>query len=190
MSLARHLLPLAALVAVAFAGTAVAAPAIDVSFEAGDADSQQRVHAVTDFPVSDTTVHAVFEAITDYSQLHDWIRSVKQVNTATASRQYLVEFKLPWPVGRQWSRVEVRQVGDTISWTQIEGTLKANDGQIRFSQDPSGVRIDYRAGIDIGLPEAFSRPFKAQFVRQFLTAACKKAEKIDATAGMMVARGN
>ncbi len=192
MNATRHLLRLAAVAAAAigFATPAFAGPSIDVSFEASDTDSQQLVHAVAEFPVHETAVHAVFDAITDYPELHQWIRATKPVSTESSSHQYLVQFTFPWPVGRQWSRVEVRQVGQTIFWRQVEGTLKANHGSITFTSENGAVHVDYRAAMDIGLPESLTRSYKAKFVSEFLTAARKKAAAIDATPAVVVARGN
>ena len=87
-----------------------------------------------------------------------------------------MKFAFPWPVGRQWSQVEVRHSGNTIFWRQVDGSLKANHGRISFTTVDSEVHIDYRAAIDIGLPELWTQPYKEKFIREFLTAACQQAE--------------
>jgi len=152
-----------------------AAPPIKVSFEAGEAGTQKLVHAQTAFPAQEAAVYRVFEQIAIYPMLHDWIRKTTALGADGASAEFLVEFDFPWPVGRQWSRVEVRDSGDTIVWRQVEGSIRANHGRISFAASGDGVRIDYLAAIDIGLPELVTQGYKAQFVREFLTAACEQA---------------
>jgi uncharacterized membrane protein len=157
--------------------SAFAEPQIEISFESVPAESQKLVHAQAVFPTDQSTVYNIFEAITAYPMLHDWIRQTTQVVSADQdSEEFLVEFAFPWPVGRQWSRVAVRHDRNMILWQQLEGTLKANHGSISFTTANNKVHIDYLAAIDIGLPELWTQSYKEKFVREFLTAACAQAE--------------
>lgn len=155
--------------------TVFAAPPITVSFEASEADMQKLVHAEAVFPAREAAVYRVFDRIATYPMLHDWIRKTTPLDAGEDSAEFRVEFDFPWPVGRQWSRVEVRHSGDTIVWRQVEGSIRANHGRISFTASGDQVRIDYLAAIDIGLPELVTQGYKAQFVREFLTAACEQA---------------
>ena len=51
----------------------------------------------------------------------------------------------------------------------------------------SEVHIDYRAAIDIGLPELWTQSYKEKFVREFLTAACEQAETTASPAALALA---
>jgi uncharacterized membrane protein len=157
------------------AGTAFAEPSIRISFERSSADTQKLVHAEAVFPARQDAVYRVFEQIPAYPLLHDWIRKTTPVSAGEGSQTFRVEFKFPWPVGRQWSRVEVQQQGDTIIWRQVDGSIVANHGRISFTTVGDEVRVDYLAAIDIGLPEVVTQGYKARFVREFLTAACEQA---------------
>jgi len=148
-----------------------AGPRIDISFEADDATSQKLVHARALFAAQWPVVYDVFNCITDYPMLHEWIRETTLVSSSGEDQEFLVKFKFPWPVGSQWSRVAVNRNGKTISWKQVSGTLKANHGRIRFTSTDNTVQIDYRAAIDIGLPELWTKSYKEKFIREFLTAA-------------------
>jgi len=148
-----------------------AAPTIDISFETDAVTGQKLVRAQAVFPASVPVAYAIFDAIGAYPRLHDWIRETTLVSCGKGVQEFLVQFRFPWPVGRQWSRVEVHKNGGTISWTQLEGSLKANNGQISFEAAGDNVRVDYRAVIDVGLPDALTRSYKKQFITEFLTAA-------------------
>lgn len=161
--------------------------AIDVSFETGDRDEQKLVHARALFPASGPAVEGVFDRIAAYPELHQWIDATEEVRNDVGVREFVVNFDFPWPVGRQWSRVEVRRVGDAIVWKQVDGTLKANHGCIRFALEAGAVAIDYRAAIDIGLPERLTRSYKVKFVTEFLTAVREKAKSLDRTATLALA---
>jgi len=184
-----HLLRLIALAIVLNChGTPVfAEPRIDISFEADAADTQRLVHARAQFAARESVVYDVFDGITTYPMLHEWIRKTTQVSAGKDSQEFLVEFAFPWPVGRQWSHVEVRHSGNTISWKQVEGTLKANHGRISFTSSDSGVDIDYRAAIDVGLPELWTQPYKEKFIREFLTAAAVQANAAGTPATFVLA---
>ena len=153
-----------------------AGPQIEVSFEADAADSQKLIHAKAVFAVPQPVVYDIFNRITTYPMLHDWIRETTLVNEGNDSEEFRVEFAFPWPVGHRWSHVVVHHSGNTIFWRQVDGSLKANHGRISFTTVDSKVHIDYRAAIDIGLPELWTQSFKEKFVREFLTAAFHQAE--------------
>lgn len=167
---------------------ALAGPDIDISFEGPDANGQRVIHARALFPVAGAEVQRVFEAIGDYPSLHDWIDSARLVASDAHSEQFLVEFRFPWPVGRQWSRVEVRRQGEhAIEWHQVEGSLKANHGRIAFASRGADAHIDYRAVIDVGLPEPLSRPYKKRFVSEFLDAVHLQASTAGTLTGVALA---
>lgn len=152
-------------------------PRIEVRFEADAADSQKLIHAQTVFDAPHPVVCNIFSQITAYPMLHDWIRETTLVKGSSERQEYLVEFAFPWPVGRQWSRVEVHHSGNTIIWRQVDGSLNANHGRISFTTThDSKVIIDYRAAIDIGLPELWTQSYKEKFIREFLTAAYSQVE--------------
>ena len=175
-------LPILLLVVLAAAlicpGRAVfAGPRIEVTFEAAATDSQKLIHAQAVFDAPHPLVYNIFDRISAYPALHDWIRDTTLVNEDGERQEYLVEFEFPWPAGRQWSRVEVHHSGRTIFWRQVEGSLKANHGRISFTtRDDNKVDVDYRAAIDIGLPELWTRSYKEKFIREFLSAAYTQAE--------------
>jgi uncharacterized membrane protein len=164
-----------------------AAPTIDISFETDAATGQKLARAQAVFPASIPVTYAIFDAIAAYPRLHDWIRKTTLVSCSEGVQEFLVQFSFPWPVGRQWSRVEVHRNGGTISWKQLEGSLKANDGQISFEAAGDNVRVDYRAAIDVGLPDALTRSYKKQFITEFLTAASHQAESADSQTTLALA---
>jgi uncharacterized membrane protein len=169
-----HILLLVVLVAgMLCSGQSVfAGPQIEVRFEADATDSQKLIHAQAVFDAPGPVVYNIFNRITTYPMLHDWIRETTLVNEGSERQEFLVVFEFPWPVGRKWSRVEVHHSGNTIFWRQVEGSLKTNHGRISFTTtDDSKVNIDYRAAIDIGLPELLTQSYKEKFIREFLTAA-------------------
>jgi len=172
---------------ICLAGSVFAEPRIEVTFEADATDSQKLIHAQAVFPASQSTVYNVFNSITTYPRLHDWIRETTLVSAGKDSQEFLVKFAFPWPVGRQWSRVEVRHSGNTIFWTQLEGTLEANHGRISLTSADSHVHIDYRAAIDIGLPESWTQSYKEKFIREFLSAAYHQAETSSSTPALFLA---
>jgi hypothetical protein len=166
---------------------AIAGPRIEVRFEADATESQKLIHAQAVFDAPRPVVYNIFNRITTYPMLHDWIRETTLVSEGNDSQEFLVKFAFPWPVGRQWSRVEVRHGGKTIFWKQIDGSLRANHGRISFTTADSKVYIDYRAAIDIGLPELWTQSYKEKFIREFLTAACEQAETADAPPVLVLA---
>ena len=174
----RRLLSLVAL-AVSLAGTVrpvLAEPDIEVSFERDGTSAHRLIHAEALFPARGADIQRVFAAISAYPELHDWIRTTRPLGRTARGEQFLVEFEFPWPVGKQWSRVEVRRHDDSaIEWHQIEGSLKANRGRIAFATRDGAAHIDYRAVIDVGFPDALTRPYKKRFVSEFLGAVYQQA---------------
>lgn len=186
----RRLLSLAALVAGLGCGArgALAGPDIEIGFESVDDAGQRLIHAEALFPVAGAEVQRVFAAIGGYPSLHAWIQSARRVASSAHSEEFLVEFRFPWPVGQQWSRVEVRRQGDSaIEWRQMEGSLKANHGRIAFASRGSDAHIDYRAVIDVGVPEPLSRPYKKRFVSEFLDAVYSQARAAATFTGVALA---
>jgi uncharacterized membrane protein len=184
-----HILRLAVLAAglICHGPSVFAESRIEVGFEADAADSQKLIHAKAEFAVPRPVVYDVFNRVTSYPMLHDWIRETTLVSADEDSQEFMVEFAFPWPVGRQWSRVEVQHSGNSIFWRQLEGSLKANHGRISFTTEDSMVHIDYRAAIDIGLPELLTQSYKEKFVREFLTAAYEQARIADSPPALALA---
>ena len=166
---------------------AIAGPRIEVRFEADATESQKLIHAQAVFDAPRPVVYNIFNRITTYPMLHDWVRETTRVSEDRDSQVYLVKFSFPWPVGSQWSRVEVRHSGDTIFWKQLDGSLEANHGHISFTTVDSKVHIDYQAAIDVGLPELWTRSYKEKFIREFLTAAYNQAETAVSTPALVLA---
>ena len=172
---------------ICLAGSVFAEPSIEVTFEADATDSQKLIHAQAVFDAPRTVVYNIFNRITTYPMLHDWVRETILVSEDHDSQEFMVKFSFPWPVGSQWSRVEVRHGGNTIFWKQIDGSLRANHGRISFTTADSNVHIDYRAAIDIGLPELLTQSYKEKFIREFLTAAYHQAETTVSTPALVLA---
>jgi len=172
------------------AGTpAIAEPQIDIGFEAGEAGTQKLIHATAVFPAGHDVVYSIFNGINDYPMLHDWIRKATRVSEDDDSQVFQIEFDFPWPVGRQWSRVEVRHSGNAIVWRQLDGSIEANHGRIEFIAEGDTVQIDYVAAIDIGLPEVVTQPYKKLFVTEFLSAACEQAGMVESRSALALADG-
>jgi hypothetical protein len=168
---------------------ALAEPDIEISFERDGSSAHRLIHAEALFPTEGADIHRVFAAISDYPELHDWIRTTRRVGRTPHGEQFLIDFEFPWPVGKQWSRVEVRRHDDSaIEWHQVEGSLKANRGRIAFSTRSGAAHIDYRAVIDVGFPDAFTRPYKERFVSEFLGAVYDEARTSRATRAIALAR--
>lgn len=155
-----------------------AEPRIDISFESSPAGDRKLLRAYAVFPGSYSVVFNVFKAISAYPSLHQWIENTTVVSKSGKRHEFNVEFKFPWPVGQRWSRVGVRFDGNTIFWVQLEGNLEANSGSISFLSRDNKVLIDYRAAIDIGLPDLLTQSYKKKFVREFLQAACERVETV------------
>lgn len=166
--------------ALAFLNTvSVAAPKIAIEFEQEQGSNTEWIHAKANCHTTGPQLYKALNAIVSYPELHNWIRDTKaEPNTMNGDQQFLVEFKFPWPVGKQWSRIEVKKDSDTvISWHQLEGSLKMNQGRIAISEDQQQAHLDYRAIIDVGYPNAFTRGYKKQFILEFLGAIYNKTRE-------------
>jgi hypothetical protein len=154
------------------AGWSFASPPIAIEFvQEQDAESEW-ILAKANCQSAEPPVRKALDAVVNYPQLHSWIRDTKlESPLIDGARQFLIEFKFPWPVGQQWSRVEVKKVGDsTISWHQLEGSVKMNRGRIVITERNQQAHLDYRANIDIGYPNTVTRHYKKKFVLEFLNA--------------------
>jgi uncharacterized membrane protein len=180
-------------VAASLSGTVrpvLAEPDIEISFERDGTSAHSLIRAEALFPAPGADVQRVFAAISAYPELHDWIRATQLVRKTAQGEEFLVEFEFPWPVGKQWSRVEVRRHDDSaIEWHQIEGSLKANRGRIAFATRDGAAHIDYRAVIDVGFPDALTRPYKKRFVSEFLGAVYQQARSSDTATAIALASG-
>ena len=160
-----------AVVCVFTAGSTLAAPQIDIEFETDQATGQEWIHAKANCHAREAPAYEAFNAIVDYPALHHWIRNTKAENEENSDHQeFLIEFDFPWPVGKQWSRVQIQQGDSVISWTQVDGSLNINRGRIAIAEYEGQAHVDYRAILDVGYPDAFTRGYKEQFVTEFLIA--------------------
>jgi hypothetical protein len=150
----------------------VASMQIDINFEADQASGNEWIRAQANYDIKKSRLYEILNAITEYPALHGWIQDARIESDAENGRQeFFIKFKFPWPVGERWSRVEVRSEGDSvITWNQLEGTLKMNQGRITITGHERQARIDYLAIIDVGFPNAVTRSYKKQFVSEFLGA--------------------
>jgi hypothetical protein len=153
------------------AGSTLAAPQIDIEFETDQATGQEWIHAKANCQAVEAQAYEVFNAIVDYPELHHWIQNTKAENEESSNHQeFLIEFDFPWPVGEQWSRVQIQQGDSVISWNQVDGSLNINRGTIAIAEYEGQAHVDYRAILDVGYPDAFTRGYKEQFVTEFLIA--------------------
>ena len=156
-----------------------AGPKIDISFEQGGSPGEQIIHVETDFGVVGNAACKVLCVFSDYATLHPWIVE-SQLESVEPDGTQVVYFviDLPWPVGRQWSRLEVERFGDrTMAWQQIEGSFKQNHGTVVLRPEGGHTHLSYWAVIDVGVPAFAARPFQEQFVREFLQAVYDKAQR-------------
>ena len=147
-------------------------PDIAIGFENDSSSGDEFINAKTGFQARHAAIWNAFASITEYPNLHKWIREARFVGyTDDDTQEFLIEFKFPWPIGTRWSRVEVsREQGSEISWRQIEGDLDANEGRVSFSSKGDQAHIHYRAIINVGVPAMLARPYKKKFVCEFLEA--------------------
>ncbi len=164
------------------ANLSVAAPQIVIEFEQEQGSNNEWIHAKANCLSTEPPILKVLNAVVKYPELHSWIQNTKlESEPASGEQQFLVEFKFPWPVGKQWSRIEVKKHSNsTISWRQLEGTLKTNKGRIEITEYNQQAHLDYRAIIDVGYPSAFTRGYKKQFVSEFLRAIYEETIKMQA----------
>jgi len=153
------------------AGSVLAAPQIDIEFETDQTTGHEWIHAKANCQSRESQAYEAFNAIVDYPELHHWIQNTKAANEDNSSyREFLIEFDFPWPVGKQWSRVQIQQGDSVISWHQADGSLNINKGSIKISEYEGQAHVDYRAILDVGYPDVFTRGYKEQFVTEFLIA--------------------
>ena len=149
-----------------------AGPTIDITFEQGGSPGEQIIHVETDFGVVGSAACEVLCVFPDYALLHPWIVE-SQLESVSPDGTQVVYFviDLPWPVGRQWSRLDVERFGDrTMAWQQVEGSFKENHGTVVLRPENGQTHLSYWAVIDVGVPGFAARPFQEQFVREFLQA--------------------
>lgn len=155
-----------------------ATPSININFENNGTTGRETIHARAAFYSHGAEIGKTIAAITGYPELHAWIKNTTLLRHLSKGKlEYRVEFDFPWPVGRRWSHIEVHQESPTrISWHQVEGNLKMNQGEISIITCGERVDIEYRAILDIGLPDAWTRTYKKEFVSDFLNAVYDQAK--------------
>jgi len=171
---------------------ASATPTIEINFESDGASGQESIHAQAEFHNHGPETWEALAAITGYPELHPWISDTKLVGQSSARQQeFLIEFKFPWPICRRWSRIEVNRESPTkISWRQLEGSLQINQGQLSFVSGREQVRIDYRATINVGLPDVLTRHYREMFVLEFLGAVYDQVTETPSTNGLTLANSS
>ena len=159
----------------------LAEQAIKIRFAKDSTSGQETLNAHTVFDHHGTALRSVLLSFQGYAELHPWITGATLTSpTAGGNSEFLIQFKFPWPIGQRWSRVEVStDYQNSINWHQVEGTMKANAGQLKFVASGQGIRVDYSAVINAGLPNALTRGFKKRFVREFIDAAHTRATELD-----------
>ena len=152
-------------------GAAQAMPQIDIEFETDQTTGQEWIHAKTNYLAREAQAYEAFNAIIDYPKLHHWIENTKAENEENSDHQvFLIEFDFPWPLGKQWSRIQIQKCNSVISWNQTEGSLNINRGKIAITEYEGQAHVDYRAILDVGYPDVFTRGYKEQFITEFLIA--------------------
>lgn len=151
---------------------AAASPNIDIEFQEEQGVSSEWIHAQANCHTTGAQLYEVLDAIVGYPELHSWIQDTKiESNHENGGQSIFVEFIFPWPVGEQWSRIEVKKENkSTITWRQLEGSLIMNRGRVVIVEYEQQAYIDYRANIDVGYANVFTREYKEEFVREFLMA--------------------
>jgi hypothetical protein len=154
-------------------------PKIEISFEKGGSPGEQIIHVETDFGVIGTAACDVLCVFPDYAALHPWIKESRlEASEPDGTQIIYFVLELPWPVGRQWSRLSVERFGDrTVAWSQIEGSFRKNHGTVLLNPEGGKTHLSYWAVIDIGVPSLLARPFQEQFVREFLQAVYDAAQR-------------
>ena len=172
-----------ALVLLAACNVALAEQPVKIHFVRDRVSGHEVLKAQTDFECHGAALRRVLFSFHLYANLHPWITETTTVSPpVNGTSEVLIRFKFPWPVGERWSRIEVHMRNqDSIVWRQIEGTMNANEGQLRFDVNGQSTHVDYSATISIGLPDAWTRGFKKQFVAEFIDAAHTLAAATDTT---------
>ena len=171
----------AALALLVTCNVALAEQVIKIQFAKDSTSGQETLNAHTVFDHHGATLRRVLLSFQGYAELHPWITEATLTSpTAGGKSEFLIRFKFPWPIGQRWSSVEVStDYQNSINWHQVEGTMKANAGQLKFVASGQGIRVDYSAVINAGLPNALTRGFKKRFVREFIDAAHTRATELD-----------
>ncbi len=171
------------------AGAATEALPFAVSFERSGASAPERIHATMTVQSQGGNLVRVLVAMQGYAQLHSWIEAVVPVAQQESGVQELeVRFKFPWPLGRQWSRVEVKWQGDAIvEWHQTAGSIRDNSGRMTLVAHAGTLQVDYNAVMDVGLPDALTRSYKKKFVTEFLSAAYVRATEMTRRGRLLLA---
>jgi len=155
---------------------------IEIRFVRDATSGQEVLKAQTAFESHGSALRNVLLNFHGYADLHPWITEATVVAHPINGRaEFIIRFKFPWPIGKRWSHIEVSRDNNAIIWRQIEGTMKANRGQLVFVSNGQSTRIDYSATIGVGFPDAWTRGFKKQFVTEFIDAAYARATKTNTT---------
>lgn len=156
---------------------------IKIQFAKTSTSGQETLNAQTVFDRHGDALRRVLLSFQDYADLHPWITEVTLVKPKAGEKpEFLIRFKFPWPVGERWSHIEVNtDYRNSIIWRQVEGTMNANEGQLKFVTDGQGIRAEYSAVINVGLPNALTRSLRKQFVKEFIGAAQTQATETDTT---------
>lgn len=162
--------------------TALADQAIEFRFVRDATSGQEVLKAQAAFESHGTALRKVLLTFHGYADLHPWITETTVVAHPINGRaEFVIRFKFPWPIGKRWSRIEVSRDNNAIIWRQIEGTMEANQGQLNFVTNGQSIHVDYSAIISVGLPDAWTRGFRKQFVTEFIDAAFARATKTSTT---------
>jgi hypothetical protein len=150
----------------------LATPDIDIEFEEEQGVSSEWIRAKASCHTTSQQLHEVIDAIVEYPVLHSWIQGAEiETDDSSGAQIILVEFVFPWPVGEQWSRIEVKKENEsTITWHQLEGSLGMNSGRVVITEYEQEAYVDYRANIDVGYANVLTREYKEEFVTEFLMA--------------------
>jgi hypothetical protein len=166
------------------AGVAMAAVAgtglqIDATFEPGASLQEQVLHVEADFGPAAIAACRLLCDVSRYAGFHPWILESRVEETDEEGLQvvyFLLD--LPWPVGRQWSRLRVGRFGDSmVGWEQIDGSFRKNRGSVTLRPEQGAGHMSYWAELDLGMPAALARPFQERFARQFLEAVYEAARR-------------
>ena len=104
-------------------------------------------------------------------ELHPWLGKSQLLSQPDKhTRLYRVEYRLPWPLNKQWSLLRVEYIPrQGLSWTQLAGSFHTNQGRINLRQKQNELQLEYIATTDIGLPGLLVRPFQRQFIKEMFS---------------------
>lgn len=153
---------------------------IDITIEKGVTTGYDHIHAIGDFRGRESAFREVMMHVPEYARLHEWIDKVTLINVNENDKQaFMIEFVFPWPVGRKWSHIQVETNSDNmISWRQIDGSFKKNEGYMSYTATDISLKIDYSAKVDLGYSPRMVRPYIEQFVTDFIKGIGKRAAYI------------